>query len=351
MKTPDKVLSNFTKYTALIDDEIKLLLKKQESYLMYDMMSYFFGYKNESLKEEKSYGGKRFRPGMVLLLSEYYGSVTKATEIAAAIEIFHNFTLIHDDIEDNDPLRRGKKTVWNIWGKTQAINTGDAQMMLSNLELIKGIKDHNLSVEIFDFLNRTFLAIAEGQHMDITMSELNIENPEINPEMYMKMIGKKSAALIGASAKVAGMIAGKDKKECENLWDYGYNLGLAYQLNDDLLSIWGRIEETGKIEESDLEERKKTLPVIYLYKKLSDTQKKEFAEIYNKKEPLSHAEISLIKNYLNENEAHNYVWEIINEHLQKSKDAIKNLDITEEQKKNLVEINKTLIPDIRFWDA
>ena len=151
-------------------------------------------------------------------------------------------------------MRRGRPTVWKKWDIKHAINSGDAQLILAHQELMHGADNYKDAVEpLIPFVNDTFLRVAEGQFLDFTLADLSINDPFVTVENYLKMIGRKSAVLVGASAKLAGLVAGKSKEECDALWDYGYNLGMAYQLNDDLLSIWGTAEETGKIVEGKLE--------------------------------------------------------------------------------------------------
>ncbi len=352
MNTPKEVLKIFEKYTPQVDAEIKKLLASQEKLDMYKMMSYFFGYTDENFRKIAGYGGKHFRSGICLLLSEFYGVSSKALEAATALEIFHNFTLIHDDIEDCDPIRRGRPTVWKIWGINHGINSGDAQLILANHELLKSQKYFKKgSQEFIEFVNGKFLEVAEGQFLDFTLSDSSIKDSYVSEAQYLKMITKKSGVLVATAAKMAGMIAGKSTKECEALWDYGLNLGLAYQLNDDLVSIWGNIEDTGKVEEKDIEERKKTLPIIYAFSELTGSTKKLFADIYDQKDNLTHDEISQIKNLLSEKAAHEYVWKRIQTYLKKSSTAIEKLSLTKKQKVLLSNINRALIPDTKMWDA
>jgi len=352
MEKPKEILEIFKNYTPSVDKEIKLLLTRGRNLPIYDMMSYFLGYLDENFKKVKGYGGKHFRSGLCLLLSDFYGKKENALEVATSIEVFHNFTLIHDDIEDCDPMRRGRPTVWKLWGINHGINTGDAQLVLANIELSKAVKKYpKVGLISQEFLNERYLEVAEGQYLDFVLSEKSISDSFITEKNYMEMITKKSGVLVGTAAKTAGIITNQNKKECNLLWEYGLNLGLAYQLNDDLISIWGRAEKTGKVEAKDIEERKKTLPVIYLYQNLDEKLKNKFAKIYDSEGILSHDEISEVKSLLSENLAHDYVWAKIRKYLEKSEKAIQALSITENQKNTLVLINKALIPDMKWWNA
>jgi geranylgeranyl pyrophosphate synthase len=350
MEKPVKVLSIFEKYTSLVDVEIKSLISNQDDLLMYDMMSYFFGYLDEDLNAASGYGGKRFRPGIALLCGEFFERKQETLGAAAAIEIFHNFTLIHDDIEDNDPIRRGRPTVWKKWGLKHGINTGDTQLILAYNELAKHYSnDPEILLKLISFLSEVYQGVAEGQFLDFTLAEKNLSDKFVTEENYLEMIKRKSAILVAASAKVAGIIAGLPEQDLNNLWLYGLNLGYAYQLNDDLVSIWGRAVDTGKVVAKDIEEHKKTLPIIYLYSQLEGTDKSRFASIYNKTEELNQNEISEIKSLLNEKDAGDYVWEKIKEHLLKSEKAIELLPISDDQKNILLSINHALVPDTKWW--
>ncbi len=348
MKKPAEVLSIFDKYSRLVDSEIKSLLAAQQNYLMYQMMSYFMGYLDENLEPSEEYGGKRFRPGLCLLLADFYGTKENAVELATSVEIFHNFTLIHDDIADGDLLRRGKPTVWSKWGINHGINTGDAQLILAFKELDKlAERNPELASKAQRLCHEKYLEVAEGQFLDFTYSETNISDPMITEENTLDMLGRKSGILVGLPAMLAGHVASVDEEEIKRLWEFGYNLGLAYQLYDDIVSIWGSSEESGKDELMDIVDKKKTLPIIYLYRNADDKVKKILETLYSKKEPLDAQEVKVVKTLLDENGTRGYIE-------RKAQDAVKivissiaklSLDATE--KSQLENIVYALLPDAR----
>lgn len=345
MKKPYQVLKILEKYRTLVDREIKLLLRSCGNLPMYDMMAYFFGYKNECFVPISGYGGKHFRSGLCLLLADSY-KLTNALPVATAIEIFHNFTLIHDDIEDKDPIRRGRPTVWKIWGINHGINTGDAQLILANLELLKAKEAicGNDSVNILEYVNRKFLEVAEGQFLDFELTAKGISDSDVNEKNYLEMITKKSGVLVGCACSVVGMLAKKEEKEIKALWDYGLNLGLAYQLNDDIASIWGKKDRTGKEEYKDIIERKKTLPIIRAYQELNVKDKKKFAKIFDKSKNLDRKEVAIIKGYLRETGARIYAESRMNYFFRKSLNALNRTSLKNAEKKVLRRINYALIP-------
>lgn len=345
MKKPTKVLEIFEKYNPQIEKEIKEIISDQEKLPMYDMMSYFFGFLDEDLKETFGYGGKRFRPGLCLLLSDFFGSQEKVLEAAVAIEIFHNFTLIHDDIADKDDFRRGRPTVWNKWGLNHALNTGDAQLLLVNSAFFRHIrKNPEIGLRVQEYANRKFIEVAEGQFLDFQLSELPLDDPFVTEENILTMMTKKSGVLVGLSSAVSGMIAEKSESEVENLWDYGLNLGITYQFCDDIASVWGKKETSGKEELADIREKKKTLPIVFLFESSDAKQKDRLRELYLKKEDLSQKEISEVKEGLDRLKIRDRVIDEAKKRLKEVRGSIDKMPFTQEQKEILEKINGALFP-------
>jgi len=207
--------------------------------------------------------GKRLRPLLCLLAcAASSGEWERALPVAAAIELLHNFTLIHDDIQDNSPVRRGRPTVWQKWGQAQAINAGDAMFTLAHLAL-HGLPARGTSPEValnvLKIFDLTCLVLTQGQYLDMSFER----RERVTVVEYMTMIEAKTAALIAASIRLGALIAGADEPRAAHFEHYGRSLGLAFQVQDDLLGIWGDPAVTGKSTASDLEKRKKSLPVVY----------------------------------------------------------------------------------------
>ena len=225
---------------------------------LYEMVRYHLG-----LDGAAGSRGKRLRPLLGLLA---YASLTGdhrgALPGAAAVELGHNFSLVHDDIEDRDVERRHRATLWTVYGVPQAINAGDTLFVLSRLALHRltalGYSDRKV-LQLMRLYDDTCLALCEGQFLDIWTSE---HEGALSVETYFDMIGRKTAALIAASVQAGAMLATDDDTVVEAYRAFGWALGLAFQLNDDLLGIWGELQATGK-EPSDLFKHKKTLPFIY----------------------------------------------------------------------------------------
>ena len=247
---------------------------------MYEQVRYHLG-----LDGPGAPAGKRMRPLLGLLA---YASITgefgPALPGAAAVELGHNFSLVHDDIEDADTERRHRPTLWSLHGIPQAINTGDALFSLSRIALHRltdlGFSDAKV-LRLMRLYDLTCLALCEGQYIDIWASEHEEPMPV---EVYFDMIGRKTAALIAASIAAGALLATVDEEVIARYRGFGWALGLAFQLNDDLLGIWGAEQATGK-EPSDLARHKKTLPVLYALEHGTPEQRTRLATIYATGEP------------------------------------------------------------------
>jgi geranylgeranyl diphosphate synthase type I len=223
-----------------------------------------------------------------------YASITgehaPALPGAAAVELGHNFSLIHDDIEDGDRERRHRATLWTVHGIPQAINTGDAVFVLSRIALHRltelGFSDAKV-LRLMRLYDETCLALCEGQYIDIWTGEHDVT---MTVDLYFDMIGRKTAALISASIEAGALLATDDEEVIARYKAFGWALGLAFQLNDDVLGIWGQEQATGK-EPSDLAKHKKTLPVIYALEHAEPADRERLRAIYAHPAP-SEAEIA-----------------------------------------------------------
>lgn len=227
---------------------------------LHTMMRYHLGWEGENAGPKAT--GKRIRPLLVLLTTAAAGGRWKrALPAATAIELVHNYSLIHDDIEDNSDIRRGRPTVWKRWGIAQAINTGDAMFTLAHLALL-GLREKttgDIALKAATIFQTTCLQLTQGQHLDIAYEERN----DLTLKDYWPMIEGKTAALLAACTELGALIAETPEQIRQAYRDFGLYLGLAFQALDDLLGIWGDSNRTGKSTASDLVEGKKTLPVLY----------------------------------------------------------------------------------------
>ena len=231
--------------------------------LYYEMMHYHLGWLGADLEPAPNKVGKRVRPLLCLLVCAAAGGEWIQTlPAAAAIELLHNFSLIHDDIEDNSPTRRGRDTVWTLWGVPQAINAGDS-MFASAYDALARLIDRGVSAEATVQALRTFteacIQLTKGQQLDMWFES----QKDVSVDQYTQMIAGKTAALLSASAEIGAIVAGAGHERQSNYAKFGRNVGLAFQIYDDILGIWGNEEALGKSTASDILTRKKTFPVLY----------------------------------------------------------------------------------------
>ena len=203
-----------------------------------------------------SLGGKRIRPALVLMAYNLYREdVEKAIRPAIGLEVFHNFTLLHDDLMDQADKRRSKPTVHKVWNANTAILSGDA-MLIAAYQLIGETAPEHLK-EVLDLFTRTALEICGGQQYDMEFES----RMDVSEEEYLEMIRLKTAVLLACSLKTGAILGGASREDAENLYRFGINIGLAFQLQDDLLDLYGDEAKFGKKLGSDIRENKKT----YLY--------------------------------------------------------------------------------------
>lgn len=335
-------LRTIAEYGARIDGSAKLFLEREPRDL-YGMLQYFMGYTDTRFEPTPSLAGKRVRPGLALYLAEAYGNAGAATSAALSIELFHNFSLIHDDIEDNDELRRGRETVWKVWGINKALNAGDAQLLLALLALKENTPDtKGASSEVETFLLTQYLKVIEGQHQDFSLAELPLSHTQVTEDAYMRMISKKSAELVSASAVVGGLSTGAPVSDVEQLRVFGFELGLAYQLHDDYQSVWGAEQETGKKSMGDLIERKKTLPVIYARDTLSNEDARELTSLFDNR--TTELNPQQILSLLEKASAKEYVMHSVRTHTDRCLAALAGLSLSEAHKAPLADFVRELIP-------
>jgi geranylgeranyl diphosphate synthase, type II len=237
---------NLKELHELVSNEISSLNFKKTPVELYEPIKYIL-----------SAGGKRLRPVLSLMACNLFSEdIKNAIKPSLGIEIFHNFTLLHDDIMDNAPMRRNMQTVHSKWNNTVAILSGDAMSILS-YRLIAETFQERLK-EIFDIFNDTALAICEGQQYDMNFEKLS----GVPVDDYLKMIELKTSVLIAASLKIGALCGGAGNTDANSLYEFGRNLGLAFQLQDDLLDVYGDSNKFGKQIGGDIVSNKKTFLLI-----------------------------------------------------------------------------------------
>jgi geranylgeranyl diphosphate synthase type I len=224
------------------------------------MLAFHMGWPTKAAR--KGHSGKRIRPLLSLLACASVGGRWKrALPAAAALELLHNFSLVHDDIQDNSPTRRGRPTLWQRSGVPLAINAGDALFTIANQAALNLLQDYEPSivVTVLGIIEQACLDLTKGQFLDL----YNQEKGRLSIEAYWQMIGGKTSALLAACSQVGALLGGAGAKKVYAYRKFGQLLGLAFQVEDDILGIWGEENSTGKSAATDLQEGKLSLPVVY----------------------------------------------------------------------------------------
>lgn len=307
----------------------------------FGMLRYHMGWADETLAPVKVETGKRIRPLLCLLVAQASGGDWRqALPAAVAVEFGHNFSLIHDDIQDASPLRRGRPTVWKLWGAPQALNIGDALFTLAHLEM-KRLTERGVSAEValeaLEVLDRNCLALTQGQYLDLSFERRN----QVSVDEYKTMIAAKTAALVTASTETGALVGGASAGQVAHYRAFGYHLGMAYQIQDDILGIWGKEHITGKSVATDIQTRKKSLPVIYGLER-----SEELRRLYTAETPTP-AEIAQTVELLDAIGARSYAQEQARAYSQAAVKSLEEADPQGEAGEALFELTRQLIGRVR----
>ena len=271
------IRSEFTTLLTDIEAEMSSVLDERGGHArpLYEMLAYHLG-----LDGKDGARGKRMRPLLGLLAYQSLtGDYHAALPGAAAVELGHNFSLVHDDIEDADVERRHRPTLWALWGIPLAINAGDALFALSRLALYRLLEDgfsERRVLALMRVYDETCLALCEGQYLDISFER----QADVTVDAYLEMIGKKTAALVGASVQAGAILATDDDSVVEAYRRFGYDLGMAFQMADDVKGSFWTSAESGKPEAGDIRKLKKTLPVVWALEHGGPDDRDRLASIY-----------------------------------------------------------------------
>lgn len=259
--------ADYTRLLSMVEAALHEALEVPHPSLsqFYGMMYYHLGWVDRELRGIPSPGGgKRLRSLLTLLACQAAGGdVRQALPAAVAVELVHNFSLIHDDIEDRSEFRRHRESVWRLWGDAHAINVGDGLFALARLQLGRlldaGVPPLRVT-SVFHALDAACVALTEGQFLDMQFESADF----VSLDDYFWMIRGKTASLMACACEMGALVGSDDSEIVKALHDFGYNLGMAFQIDDDILGIWGKPEITGKPACDDILSRKKTLPMVYV---------------------------------------------------------------------------------------
>ncbi|MBS9464067.1 polyprenyl synthetase family protein [Flagellimonas sp. 389] len=283
-------------------------------------------------------GGKRLRPVLTLMTTDLFGGKSKdAMNAALAVEMFHNFSLVHDDIMDDAPLRRGKTTVHEKWDINTGILSGDA-MLINSYQFFESYPP-NVFKELISLFSRTAIEVCEGQQYDVDFeSRDDVSIPE-----YLKMIEYKTAVLVAAAMKMGAIIANAPQEDANAIYDFGKNLGLAFQLQDDFLDAFGNPESFGKQVGGDIIENKKTFLVLKAIELAPKEQKEGLMHLYSIRPKEAASKIETVKSIFLESGAVEETNIAISDYTQKAFDALNAINISESNKQVLKKFGENLM--------
>lgn len=313
-------MTTVTSYQEVLETEISKINLPEHPKNLYDPLRYFL-----------TLGGKRTRPTLTLLGCQLFGVPgIKAINAAIAVELFHNFTLIHDDIMDKAPLRRGKPTVHEKWDTNIGILSGDVLFV----EAYKYLAKHDTDVlpKLIEVFSKTAVEVCEGQQMDMDFETRD----DISIEAYIEMIRLKTSVLLGAALKMGGIVAEAPKKELDLLYEFGVNIGIAFQLQDDYLDLFADPEKFGKQVGGDIISNKKTFLLLKAEQLAKGEDEKEYQSILNDNNSASKVERAQI--LFKKLEVDTLAKKKMEDYYQKAKECISHIQLPEEQKEPLLSL-------------
>lgn len=297
-------------------------------------MQYHLGWVDQQLRPADGHPGKLLRAKLLLLSYELAWarqqssssqhlpfSARPALPAAAAIELAHNFTLLHDDIQDGDVERRHRPTVWSVWGIPQAILVGDALFALARLHLWKVLDEGiepAIALRLAKLFDITLLKLTEGQHLDMSFEE----QPQVSLSSYEEMISRKTAELMGCATEMGATLGSSDQAFIAGLARFGHALGLAFQIRDDILGVWASEAESGKLPAGDIYRRKKSLPVLHAFQYARHEDQQAMMQIYSQEMPITQAQVREVLEIFARTQTREYCAQFLTRQCQQARAAL-----------------------------
>ena len=272
------------RYGESIQNALRSELSQSHSFV-YDMLRYYMGWADETGAPVSATTGKAVRPTLCLFGCEAVGgTASQAIPAAVALEFIHNFSLVHDDIQDEDETRHGRKTIWAVWGKPKALVSGNVLRVVADSALhglpSSGV-DSSRAVIAADLLTESYLEMIEGQYLDISFEGRR----DISMSDYRRMISRKTGALLRCSLNLGAAVGTDDAETVAAFRECGRALGYVFQIRDDVLGVWGQEDVTGKPVGSDIRRKKNSYPVVCAIENADESDSKQLSSIYDKDEP------------------------------------------------------------------
>jgi len=313
-------MQELQRYSQVIEEGLSTIKFPDSPTNLYDPLRYFL-----------AIGGKRMRPILTLMGAEAFGApLIKALPAAISVELFHNFSLIHDDIMDEAPLRRGQITVHEKWNQNIAILSGDVLLVKGYQELAK--QDAKLLPDLFTVFNKTAVEVCEGQQFDMDFESRDT----VSIDEYIEMIRLKTSVLLGCALEMGAIIAGASKEDRNSIYEFGQQIGIAFQIQDDILDLYADPEKFGKQVGGDVISNKKTLLLLKAFELANSTQKETLNNLLTESDV--DVKISSVRHLFNDLGARDACKEIMNHHYALAKEAIHETSISDNQKLPLLNL-------------
>ncbi len=314
-------------FSERVESELSGLKLDRKPNRLYDPIKYMIGL-----------GGKRLRPVLMLMTNELFdGNPDEIIKAAVGIEVFHNFTLLHDDIMDKAPLRRTKETVHKKWSPDIAILSGDTMFVLS-CQLMMNVKS-NYQKDVLNIFFKSAIEVCEGQQSDM---DFETEN-SVTIDEYLSMISQKTASLIGCSAQLGALCAGASEKDSTLLYEFGKNLGIAFQLHDDILDVYGDSEKFGKQVGGDILSNKKTILLLTALENADESIKSEIYSWINAIDFQPDQKIKTIKYLYEKLKVREKSTAIMDKYFSQSLKELNLVNVTDQKKEKLFDLAKRLM--------
>ena len=322
------------KYRKDISDAIKGDVTDRNLFV-YDMLRYCLGWGDTKGNPIEGEMGKSLRPSLCMFACECAGrSPESVLNAAASIELIHNFSLIHDEIQDLDETRHHRPTLWAVWGKPKALIAGDVLRVIADMAILdQNHFDNYKLLESMSMLTEACLEMIEGQYMDIHFES----KPYIKLDEYMKMISRKTGALIRCSLTMGSLLGGMNKQDVSSFRESGQALGYTFQIRDDILGIWGDSELTGKPVGADIRRKKKSLPILHAITESSGASNKILLDIFAK-DHIEDLEVETVLTIMDETRTYTYSQDLACEYRDRALDAVASTPLDSIQRDRFSEL-------------
>ncbi|MCH8061960.1 MAG: polyprenyl synthetase family protein [Chloroflexi bacterium] len=331
----------FRKYRSSINEAMRNALT-QDSSQVYDMLRYYLGWVDEEGNPTVATEGKFLRPTLCLFACEASGgSIRQAMSAAVALELIHNFSLIHDDIQDHDETRHHRKTLWAVWGMPKALVAGNVLRVIADASLeglLREGVEATRALAVVRQLTHAYLAMIEGQYLDLSYEGRS----EVGMPQYLDMIARKTGALIRCAFTMGALIGSNSDEYIEAFRESGSSLGFLFQIRDDILGVWGEEENTGKPVGADIIRKKNSFPVVYAMSASEGDDLRQLRDIYSK-EKVSESDASTVLTKMDSLQTRGHARALAVEHCDRARDALAGIEMSADARTQIDELLRFLL--------